>query len=201
MIASVTGVIAERHGETLVVQTEGGVGYEVTVPVGVAVRLPGRGARVSLFTELVVKEDGWALYGFDSSTERQIFHRLLGASGFGPKLALSLLSSLGPERTVRSILARDLAALSSVSGIGRKKAERLVLELQDRFSDVVVEPSGARAAGSEDAVQALMGLGYGVAAADDAVRAALAEGSPTETPQLIRRALQQLAASRGGTER
>ena len=102
---------------------------------------------------------------------------------------------------MRSILARDLSALSSVSGIGRKKAERLVLELQDRFSDVVVEPSGVRAAGSEDAVQALMGLGYGVAAADDAVRAALAEGSPTETPHLIRRALQQLAASRGGTER
>ncbi len=84
MIASVTGAIAERHGETLVVQTDGGVGYEVTVPVGVAVRLPARGARVSLFTELVVKEDGWALYGFDSSTERQIFHRLLGASGLVP---------------------------------------------------------------------------------------------------------------------
>ena len=71
--------------------------------------------------------------------------RLLGASGFGPKLALALLSALGPERTVRSILARDLAALSSVSGIGRKKAERLVLELQDRFSDVVVERPGPRA--------------------------------------------------------
>jgi holliday junction DNA helicase RuvA len=109
------------------------------------------------------------------------------------------LSALGPERTVRSILARDLTALSSVSGIGRKKAERLVLELQDRFSDVVVEPAGTRTAGSEDAVQALMGLGYGVAAADDAVRAALADGAPPETPQLIRRALQQLAASRGAT--
>jgi Holliday junction DNA helicase RuvA len=201
MIATVTGVIAERHGETLVVQTDGGVGYLVTVPVGVAVRLPQRGARVSLFTELVVKEDGWSLYGFDSAIERQVFQRLLGASGFGPKLALALLSSLGPERTVRSILARDLAALSSVSGIGRKKAERLVLELQDRFSDVVVDPAGTRVAGTEEAVQALMGLGYGVAAADDAVRAALAEGAPVETPQLIRRALQQLAATRGGTER
>ena len=70
MIATVTGVIAERHGETLVVQTDGGVGYAVTVPVGVAVRLPPRGARVSLFTELVVKEDGWALYGFGSGVER-----------------------------------------------------------------------------------------------------------------------------------
>ncbi len=198
MIATVTGVVAERHGETLVIQTDGGVGYAVTVPTGVAVRLPARGARVTLFTELVVREDGWSLYGFDSGSERQVFQRLLGASGFGPRLALSLLSALGPERTVRSILARDLAALSSVSGIGRKKAERLVLELQDRFSDVVVEPA-ARSNGSEDAVQALMGLGYGVAAADDAVRAALAAGAPPETPQLIRRALQQLAASPGGT--
>jgi Holliday junction DNA helicase RuvA len=198
MIAALTGVIAERHGETLVVQTDGGVGYAVTVPVGVAARLPARGSRVTLFTELVVKEDGWALYGFDTGTERQVFQRLLTASGFGPKLALALLSALGPERTVRSILARDLAGLSSVSGIGRKKAERLVLELQDRFSDISIERAGTRVAGSEEAVQALMGLGYGVAAADDAVRAALAEGAPVETPQLIRKALQQLAASRGG---
>jgi holliday junction DNA helicase RuvA len=199
MIASLTGVIAERHGEALVVHTDGGVGYAVTVPVGVAARLPGRGAHVSLFTELVVKEDGWALYGFDTALERQVFQRLLTASGFGPKLALALLSALGPDRTVRSILARDLAALSSVSGIGRKKAERLVLELQDRFSDVALDRSSPRPAGSEEAVQALLGLGYGVAAADDAVRAALAAGSPPETPQLIRRALQQLTAPRGGT--
>lgn len=199
MIATITGVVAERHGETLVVQTDGGVGYAVTVPVGVATRLPPRGARISLFTELVVKEDGWSLYGFDTGTERQVFQRLLTASGFGPKLALALLSALGPERTVRSILARDLSALSSVSGIGRKKAERLVLELQDRFSDIAIERAAVRATGSEEAVQALMGLGYGVAAADDAVRAVLAAGAPVETPQLIRKALQQLAASRGGT--
>lgn len=199
MIASLTGVVAERQGEALVVQTDGGVGYAVTVPVGVAARLPSRGARVSLFTELVVKEDGWSLYGFDTAAERQVFQRLLTASGFGPKLALALLSALGTERTVRSILAKDLAALSSVSGIGRKKAERLVLELQDRFSDIAIERASVRAPGSEEAVQALMGLGYGVAAADDAVRAALAAGSPTETPQLIRRALQQLTTARGGT--
>jgi Holliday junction DNA helicase RuvA len=199
MIATLTGVVAEREGESLVVQTDGGVGYAVSVSIGVAQRLPARGARVSLFTELVVKEDGWALYGFDSATERMVFRHLLTASGFGPKLALALLSALGPERTVRSILSRDLTALSSVSGIGRKKAERLVLELQDRFSDVMVEPMGSRFEGSEEAVRALMGLGYGIAAADDAVRAALASGAPAETPQLIRRALQQLATSRGAT--
>ena len=129
----------------IVVQTDGGVGYEVTVPLGVAGRLPRPGGRVSLYTELVVKEDGWSLFGFDRAAERQIFQRLLGASGFGPKLALALLSALGPERTVRSIRARDLAALSSVGGIGRKKAERLVLELQDRFDDVALEPPTAPA--------------------------------------------------------
>jgi Holliday junction DNA helicase RuvA len=199
VIATLTGVISERDTESLVVQTDGGVGYAVSVSLGVAQRLPARGARVSLFTELVVKEDGWSLYGFDSAVERQVFRHLLTASGFGPKLALALLSALGPERTVRSIQTRDLSSLSSVSGIGRKKAERLVLELQDRFSDMVVDSRAGRLEGSEEAVRALMGLGYGLAAADDAVRAALAAGAPVETPQLIRRALQQLATARGGT--
>jgi holliday junction DNA helicase RuvA len=197
MIASVTGILAARDGESIVVQTDGGVGYEVTVPSGVAGRLPRPGARVSLYTELVVKEDGWALYGFDRVAERQIFQRLLGASGFGPKLALALLSALGAERTVRSIRARDLAALSTVSGIGRKKAEHLVLELRDRFDDVALEPAAAQP-GSDEAVRALMGLGYPAGAAEDAVRAEIAAGSPDETPQLIRRALQRLAA-RGGS--
>jgi holliday junction DNA helicase RuvA len=196
MIATLSGILAERNGEMLVVQTDGGVGYAVTVPIGVAARLPARGTRLSLYTELVVKEDGWALYGFDTSPEREVFRHLLTASGFGPRLALALLSALGPERTVRSILSRDVGALSSVSGIGRKKAERLILELQDRFGDVTIEAPGARLPGSEEAVRALMGLGYGVAAADDAVRAALAEGAPAETPLLIRRALQQLATTR-----
>jgi holliday junction DNA helicase RuvA len=198
VIATVTGVLAERAGDTIVVQTDGGVGYAVTVPTGVAERLPAPGSRVSLHTELIVKEDGWSLFGFDRLVERTVFQRLLGASGFGPKLALAMLSALGPERTVRSVLSRDLTVLSSVSGVGRKKAERLVLELQDKFGDVSLEPHVPRTAGAEEAVRALMGLGYGPGAADDAVRAALADGAPQETSQLIRRALQQLAAARGG---
>jgi holliday junction DNA helicase RuvA len=96
------------------------------------------------------------------------------------------------------VLARDLTTLSTVSGVGRKKAERLVLELQDKFGDVVVEPLVVRSAGADEAVQALMGLGYGPGAADDAVRAVLADGPAQETSHLIRRALQQLAAARGG---
>jgi holliday junction DNA helicase RuvA len=198
VIAGISGMLAARDGDSIVIQTDGGVGYAVTVPAGVAERLPAIGTRVSLHTELIVKEDGWALYGFDRPAERMIFQRLLGASGFGPKLALSLLSALGPERTVRSILAKDLAALSSVGGIGKKKAERLVLELRDRFGGVSFEEPAAGMPGSEDAVRALVGLGYAPVAAEDAVRTALGEGTQPDTPQLIRRALQQLAATRGG---
>ena len=198
MIAYVSGVLAGREGDTIVVQTDGGVGYSITVPAGVAERLPATGGRISLHTELVVKEDGWSLFGFDRPAERFVFQRLLGASGFGPKLAIALLSALGPERTVRSILSRDLAALSSVGGIGRKKAERLVLELQDRFGGLTFESPAPRAGGTEDAVRALVGLGYGPVVAEDAVRAVLDDGAEPETPQLIRRALQQLASVRGG---
>lgn len=198
MIASISGILAERDGDTIVVETDGGVGYAVTVPAGVAERLPATGARVSLHTELVVKEDGWALFGFDRPAERLVFQQLLGASGFGPKLALALLSALGPERTVRSILSRDLVSLSSVGGIGKKKAERLVLELQDRLGAMVFEAPAPRTGGGEDAVRALVRLGYGPAAAEDAVRAVLVNGAEPEIPQLIRRALQQLASARGG---
>jgi holliday junction DNA helicase RuvA len=198
VIARVSGVLAERAGDTIVVETDGGVGYALTVPTGVAERLPAPGARVSLYTELVVKEDGWSLFGFDRPAERFVFQRLLDASGFGPKLALALLSALGAERTVRSILSRDLTALSSVSGVGRKKAERLVLELQDKFGDVPLQTPAARSPGADEAVRALMGLGYGPGAADEAVRAVMADGAPSDTSQLIRRALQRLAAARGG---
>jgi Holliday junction DNA helicase RuvA len=198
MIATVAGVLVEREGDSIVVQTDGGVGYALTVPLGVAERLPGKGARISLHTELVVKEDGWSLVGFDRPSERTVFQRLLGASGFGPKLALALLSALGAERTVRSIRSRDLAALSSVGGIGKKKAERLVLELQDRFGDVGLEPPAPAQSGAGEAVTALIGLGYGAGPAEDAVRAALASGASEDTSQLIRRALQQLAAVRAG---
>jgi Holliday junction DNA helicase RuvA len=195
MIATITGVLAAREGETVVLQTDGGVGYAVTVPLGVFERLPHPGARVSLYTELVVREDGWSLYGFDRAGDRTVFQRLLGASGFGPKLALALLSALGPDRTVRSIRERDIAALSTVSGIGKKKAERLVLELRDRFDDVPVVVE-RRASGSDQAVRALVSLGYAPAAAEDAVRGALAGGADGDTAAVVRRALSALTGKK-----
>ncbi len=198
MIAYVAGTLAAREGEAIIVLTDGGVGYEITVPLGVYERLPTKGARVGLHTELVVREDGWSLYGFDRPTDRVIFQRLLGASGFGPKLALAVISTLGPERTVRSIRDRDIAALGTVPGIGRKKAERLILELRDKFGDVTVETAGPRSSGSDQAVLALTGLGYAPAAAEEAVRAVLAAGADGDPAAVVRRALQVLAASRTG---
>lgn len=196
MIATVTGVLADREGETVVVQTDGGVGYAITVPLGVFERLPPRGARVSLHTELVVREDSWALYGFDRAGDRIVFQRLLGATGFGPKLAMAVLSALGPDRTVRSIRDRDIAALSTVSGIGRKKAERLVLELRDRFDDIVAAPAQRPATGSDQAVRALVGLGYSSAVAEEAVRGALSNGAEGDTAAVVRRALAALTATK-----
>jgi Holliday junction DNA helicase RuvA len=192
VIAWISGTLRERQGDIVLVETAGGVGYAITVPLGVLERLPANGQRVSLYTELVVREDGWALYGFDRSGERAIFQRLLGASGFGPKLALALLSTLGPERTVRSIQARDIAALSTVSGIGRKKAEKLVVELGDRFKDVPQDLARAGPRPGEEAVQALVRLGYAAAQAEEAVRAVVTGGA-TDTAKVIREALQRLA--------
>lgn len=195
MIATITGVLAATDGDTIVLQTDGGVGYAVTVPLGVFERLPHPGNRVSLYTELVVREDGWSLYGFDRAGDRTVFQRLLGASGFGPKLALALLSALGPDRTVRSIRERDIAALSTVSGIGKKKAERLVLELRDRFDDVPVVVERP-ASGSDQAVRALVSLGYAPGPAEDAVRSALAAGTDGDTPAVVRRALATLTGKK-----
>lgn len=200
MIATVSGTLTEREDETIVIQTEGGVGYAVTVPLGVFERLPLAGGQVRLYTELVVREDGWLLFGFDHASERRIFQRLLGASGFGPRLALALLSTLGPDRTVRSIRNKDIAALATVSGIGKKKAERLILELHDRFADVDVEVSRPGPRPAEDAVQALTRLGYSPAIAEEAVRQALTMGADEETGQVVRRALQWIAKPRGGSK-
>lgn len=202
MIATVSGLLMERDGEAVVIQTDGGVGYEITVPLGTLERLPAVGQIVNLYTELVVREDAWSLYGFDRRGDRTVFQRLLGASGFGPKLALALISTLGAGRTVRSIRQNDLAALSSVSGIGKKKAERLVLELRDRFEDLEShDPHPLEAAPSppaEAAVKALVRLGYAPAAAEEAVRDALTGTDDGDTALLVRRALQRLAPTRGG---
>ena len=198
MIATVAGILSERVGEALVIQTDGGVGYAVTVPIGVLERLPAPGQRCSLFIEMVIREDAWTLFGFDRAAERGIFQRLLTASGFGPKLAMALLSSLGPERTVRAIQSKDFVALSTVPGIGRKKAERLVLELHDRFADLAVAAGPRRGSAAEEATRALAALGYASVAADEAIRAAVVAGPERDAASLIKAALHLLTTPKPG---
>jgi Holliday junction DNA helicase RuvA len=199
VIASVSGRLAAKNADRVMIDTSGGVGYEVVVPLGVMERLPAVGTTVSLATELVVREDGWALYGFDDETGRRFFQRLIGVTGIGPKIAIALLSALGVERGVRAVRERNIALLASVPGIGKKTAERLALELADKLGEFEDAAGPAPAVGggaAEAALHALERLGYATVEADRALRQALAAdggqkpGSDTEA--LVRRALQLL---------
>jgi len=193
VIAHVRGRLASKSADRVVVETAGGVGYELVVPLGVMERLPAVGAEVTLATELVVREDGWALYGFLDESERRFFQRVTSISGVGPKIGIALMSSLGVERGARALREKNIALLSSVSGIGKKTAERLALELGEKVEDFTEAPAVTVPAGAEAALKALERLGYGVPEADRAIRQALAgNGTDTETEVLVRRALQIL---------
>lgn len=194
MIASVTGRLAAATADRVVIETASGVGYELTIPLGVMERLPAVGQTVTLATELVVRDDGWSLYGFADDGARRFFQRLTSVSGVGPKLAIALLSHLGAERGARAIREKNVGLLASVSGIGKKTAERLALELGDKVDEFVgaaetgPPPPGGAAAG---ALRALEGLGYAPVEADRALRQVLAGdgGGASDTESLIRRAL------------
>jgi len=166
------------------------------VPLGVMEQLPPVGESVSLATELVVREDGWALYGFRDESERRFFQRLIGVTGIGPKLAIALMSALGVERGARALRERNIALLSSVSGIGKKTAERLALELADKLREFEGPGAGGAAAShdgtSEAALKALERLGYDTAQADRALRDVLAADGGGSTETLVRRALHLL---------
>src|SRR3989449_3664372 len=170
----------------------GGLGYEIVVPLGVMERLPAVGEPVSLATELVVREDGWALYGFLDELGRRFFQRLIGVSGVGPKLAVSLVSALGVERGARAVQDRNIALLASVSGIGKKTAERLALELADKVGEFVDAAAAPVSGAASAALQALERLGYARAEADRALGAVLAAGGAGDPETLVRRALQLL---------
>ena len=193
MIAHVRGRLASKSADRVVVETAGGVGYELVVPLGVMEKLPAAGAEVTLTTELVVREDGWALYGFLDESERRFFQRVTSISGVGPKIGIALMSSLGVERGARALREKNIALLSSVSGIGKKTAERLALELGEKVEDFTEAPSVTVPAGADAALKALERLGYGMPEADRAIRQALAgNGTDTDTEVLVRRALQIL---------
>lgn len=197
MIAEIRGTLSSKSGDLVTIMTAAGVGYEVSVPVGTLARLPRVGGDTHLHTTLVVREDSWSLFGFDRPSERIVFQRLLLANGVGPRLALAVLSALGGDRVIRAVRNEDIAALCTVQGVGKKKAERMVLELKDRMGDLEV-PDDVAGPGpvGQQAVTALANLGYAQVESEDAVRAVLAEDETTGTADLIRLALVQLSGGR-----
>ena len=191
MISRIRGTILSREMDRVEIQTQGGVVYEVEIPLTVLTRLPLAGNVLELRTAQVVTDSSVALYGFLDAHERTLFQRLLNASGVGPKLALTMMSTYTSERLARALVEKDITALQQVSGIGKKKAEKIALDLADKVDDLVlVMPSSPESAGTaQEAVQALVALGYSFGDADEAVRAVLEAGTPNDTEELIRRAL------------
>lgn len=195
MISRLKGTLVSRDTDRVEIETTGGVVYEVEVPLSVLQRLPMPGASVEIRTAHVVREDSARLYGFIEAGERILFQRLMGAKGVGASTALAMLSTFSAHRLARALVEKDLAALSQVSGIGRKTAERLVLELADKVTDLAVagapEEAGPSGRMSQEAVAALVSLGYTFTDADDAVHAVVEQGESASTDELIRKALQR----------
>jgi len=196
VISRIRGTLLDPSGEagseTVEVATASGVVYEIEVPTTVLRRLPSPGAEIEMRTLQVVREDDASLYGFMEPHERTLFKRLLGASGVGAKLALAMMSTYTAERLARALAERDITALTQVSGIGKKTAERIVIDLADKVKDIAASagPSGGGGDMVQAAIAALVALGYDFAKADSAVRAALSQdGEPASTDELIRLAL------------
>jgi holliday junction DNA helicase RuvA len=196
MISRVRGQLLTRSADGRVeIETPGGVVFEVAVPLTVLQRMPAPGSPVELRTVQVVREDALDLYGFLDENERGLFRRLMTVSGIGPKLALQLLSTYDGRRLARALAEKDVGALQRVSGVGKKTAERLVLELSDKVSDLAAGglevSSGGASAMVQEAVAALVALGYNFTDADDAVRRVLENGGAESAQDLIRKALQR----------
>ena len=191
MISRLQGKLLSRDAACVEVETSGGVVYEVEVPITVLQGLPSPGGSVELRTLQVVTESSIALYGFSSAHERLLFQRLLTATGVGAKLALAMMSTYSVERLARALVEKDSTALQQVSGIGKKKAEKIALDLADKVADlaIVTPVVDGVTGGAQDADQALVNLGYSFSVADTAVRAVLEDGIPDSTEELVRRAL------------
>ncbi len=197
MIARVAGTLLAADIDRVEIMTAGGVAYAVHIPLSVAESLPRPGGAIELHTALVVREDSWTLYGFASAAERALFQRLMGTTGVGPALAMNLLSALGGDRLVRAVQDNDLATLTRVPRVGKRLAERLVLELRDKLVAASAAPTTGRASApagpGADAVRALVALGYQAGDAEKAVMGTLEDGSAGDTADLIRKALARVS--------
>ena len=190
MIGKISGKLIERHPPQVLVDVHG-VGYEIDVPMSTFYQLPANGSEVTLYTHLIVREDAHQLYGFASEQERHVFHQLLKISGVGARTALSVLSGMSVSDLYEAVSAQDSGRLVRVPGIGKKTAERLLLELKDKLDVIVVSTAATAAAGaSSDILNALLALGYNDKEAQWAIRQLPGSTAVTEG---IRQALKLLS--------
>jgi Holliday junction DNA helicase RuvA len=199
MIGRLQGEIAAKKAPNLLLDVNG-VGYELEAPLSTFFSLPEMGQRVTLYTHLAVREDAHVLYAFATESERALFRSLLKVSGVGAKMALAILSGMSAEEFARCVESEDVSALVRLPGIGRKTAERLIVEMRDRLAKLgetsggapltqpTAQPAGRPRSEKSDAVAALVALGYKPQEADRLVKAVVQEGMDSES--LIRAALQ-----------
>ena len=198
MITHLHGRLAEVLPTVAVVDV-GGVGYEVLIPLSSFDKLPAAGQEVRLLTHLVVREDAHLLYGFVTAAERELFRLLVNTvSGIGPKIALNVLSGMSVTSFRSAVAAGDFKALASISGVGKKTAERMVVELRDKLQALAAQLPAARAgdgrgASDDDLVAALVNLGYKPSLAEGAVGAARKDAPEAAFHELLRLALRRLS--------
>lgn len=197
MISYIKGIL-ELRGDGFVIVEAGGLGYQIFVSPTTLSKFPTTGEQIKVYTFMSVKEDGIALYGFANAQELEIFQRLLSVTGVGPKAALGFLSALSPQELILAVLSDDLKALCKAPGIGKKTAQRVVLELKDKFqtADAIAMEMDAPTAQSEqnhaklEAIEALAALGYSRSEAAKAVHAITDENLTTE--EILKTALKKL---------
>jgi Holliday junction DNA helicase RuvA len=206
MIAHLSGTLLSKQATTAIVDV-GGVGYELAIPLSTFYELGEPGANVQLRVYTHVREDAIQLFGFKTARERELFLQLISVNGVGPKLGITLLSGMSADEMVASIRTNNLARLVSIPGVGRKTAERLVVELRDKIaalsSPALEEEFAAKAStgGAEssedsmrnDALSALVNLGYQKAGTEKAVKTAIDEGGELSVELILRRSLRALA--------
>jgi Holliday junction DNA helicase RuvA len=205
MIAHLSGILLTKQATSVILDV-GGVGYEVTIPISTFYELEEPGSKVQLRIYTHVREDALQLYGFKTARERELFLRLISVSGIGPRLGITLLSGMSADEMIASIRTNNLARLTLIPGVGRKTAERLVMELRDKIAvlsspeleEEFGEQPGTPVAPTEEAVRsdalsALVNLGYQRSAAEKAITAAIVEGGEISVESILRRALRRLA--------
>lgn len=189
MIGRLSGRLLAKHPPQIVIDVQG-VGYEIDVPMSTLYQLPASGAEVTLFTHLIVREDAHQLYGFATESERAVFRQLLRISGVGARTALAVLSGMSVADLQQAVTTQDSGRLTKIPGIGKKTAERLMLELRHRLELTGIAPAGEAAESGNDIVNALLALGYNDREAAWALKQLPAGASVTEG---IRQALKLLS--------